>query len=239
MTAVLVQRVAVTYTADEATIGPGVNGAPTITTTSGNALVIAVAGRNATNPVTGVTDSAGNAWAQILNISIASGMTLSIWRTTAASPTGLSSGTITATVATSTTIAAEVFEISGANNAALVDQSASAANVSSTAIASGATAALAAANELALGILAFAAVRTLSATPAFTQGAEGTSYPSATGIDSSTGSSQTNMHAGTLAITTTAGQSYTATLSSASAWCAATLVIASAAAVTGQLVGVN
>jgi len=216
----IAHQAALTKTADATTIGP-----TGITTTTGNGLLIAVAMRLASDTVTGVVDSAGNTWAQLLAPTIASGMTLSVWGTTNANPTGLSAGSITASFS-SCTVACQWFEIANGNPAAQVDKSHSTAVLSSSAPSSGATGTLTATNERALGILAFAAVRTLSATPTFTQGIESYSWPSSSGINSSTGSSQVNLHAGTLLITSTTGQGYSGTISSASAWCAVTLVLA-------------
>jgi len=200
---------------------------PNISTTTGNGLVFVVVLRQPTDTVSSITDGAGNTWARLPapagRTSITSGISLEVWGTTNSNPTGLSNQKITVNC-TNTTVAGRWFEISGGTPSAQVDKSASAGAAGSTAMASGNTGTLSAAHELALGIFG-GGVRTLTG-PTFTQGVENTSYPSATGWDESTGSSNVWLHCGVLSITNTTGQQYSGTLNAAGSWIAAVVVLA-------------
>lgn len=215
MTASVAQTAAVTFASSQSSVPTG-----NITTTTGHGLLYVIATRNAATSVSGVADGAGNTWAVIRREALASGVTLEIWGTTNANPTGLVAQQITATLSLPDSVVARWFEIAGGNPANQVDVQQGADALSSTGMASGSTTALAVANELALGVVAWGGGHTITA-PAFTQATESTAYPSSTGFDDSTGvNGQANLHCGTLIITTTTGQAYSSTLNTAAPWSA-------------------
>jgi hypothetical protein len=228
MTASVAQSAAVTKSAASASLTTGA-----ITTTTGNGLLYAVVIFAASQDVTGVTDQAGNTWAKIRRVAITSAVAVELWGTTNGSPTGLVAQTITAALSSSQVAVGWWFEIAGGNPSAQVDQAGVGGSASGAALATAATPTLAASNELGLGIFGWSGVHVLTGTPAFTQGTEATSFPSSTGMSSSTGGgNQTNIHVGTLAVTSTTGQAYTGTLSSAEPWGGVVAVLVSASSVT-------
>lgn len=225
MTASVAQTAAVTFASSQSSVPTG-----NITTTTGHGLLYVIATRNAATSVSGVADGAGNTWAVIRREALASGVTLEIWGTTNANPTGLVAQQITATLSLPDSVVARWFEIAGGNPANQVDVQQGADALSSTGMASGSTTALAVANELALGVVAWGGGHTITA-PAFTQATESTAYPSSTGFDDSTGvNGQANLHCGTLIITTTTGQAYSSTLNTAAPWSAFVMALNNAAA---------
>jgi hypothetical protein len=79
---------------------------------------------------------------------------------------------------------------------------------------------LSAANELAIGFCTRGGAAVTYSGVSFTQGAETSPEPSASGMDSSTGSSSgENLHSGSLAITSTTGQAYSGTASVQASTC--------------------
>jgi hypothetical protein len=188
-------------------------------TTAGGAIVVAVGVRQSSTTVTGVSDG-HNTYALVLRIPNTTEGSLEIWATTNASPTALSSGTITATVSGNSILVARGWEISGGVNTGLFDQTNSGGNTSAVGSwATSATAGLAASGELALGVVCGAGAEnslTSVSSPAFTQGAESTSWPGSTTVDesNSAGNVGVYLHSGVLSITSTTGQAYTGTFGS-------------------------
>ena len=220
----VVQTVAATETTSSSTIV-----SPAISTTTGNILQFLIGIRSNTVTVSSIVDPAGNTYAKQLG-NQNTNASFEVWTTTAASPTGFSSGTVTVHVSGGIITAIRIWEISGANNTAPIDKSMSAnAGGSGTAISSGATAALTAANELCFGASVSnygASSHTFSA-QTFTQGVPSTSWVNSTTGDNSSGagSSGLSLHSGDLVITNTATQTYSETVSATSGWSAGVWVL--------------
>jgi hypothetical protein len=222
-TPTVVQSVPATETAAATTIA-----IPNVTTTAGNLLQVAVSLRSAITTVTSVADSAGNTWARVGRVGASAAIGVEAWTTTNANPAALTNGTITITFSSSVGAAARFWEINGANNAAPIDQSSFAASSGGTTTPnSGTSPTLAATNDLAFGAIA---AHSSTGTPhtysgaQFTQGAETTSWPSATTGDNSIigGTAVGSLHSGALALTSSSGEYYKAIIDSAANWAAIT-----------------
>lgn len=128
----------------------GNNGIP-LGTTSGNALIALVAIKSTTITISSITDSRSNTW--VVNYSPAAGTNSRVFIASCLNPTALMEGDtidIAWSAATSVPKYATVLEVAGLIPSAAFDKSAT-ANGNGTALASGATAALAQNDEFAFG----------------------------------------------------------------------------------------
>lgn len=178
-------------------------------TAAGNLLQVVISCRGST--VSSVTDSAGNTWAkQLAQNSASPFFDLEVWMSTAASPASITS--VTVTVAASSTIAFQFFEISGADNTAPVNTSHPGTG-SGVAMSSGASGVPTSSSCLAFG--AFANSGSASAI-ALTAGAPTTYGPDSSSVSGAAG----DVYSGSLGLAAAAAQTATATRGSTGQWSA-------------------